>query len=546
MLEHDIKKEYYLEQVNSHELAAEEKLRFVDSLQLIMNIHSAEFLRLKARVLEEAGLYESAAKFYKGVFDIGDADIVIRTEALYNCIILEKLIGDYHGSLDNIITLITMQKPDTLDYYDVEAYLVISQIYLLLGNTGKSFKYLDKIPQLLETLSLSQEEKASYIASLHAVKAANYLQSGKYADALKEDSIALAHHPDSLTLEVIYCNKAILYEHIGQFDKAEKCFSVLANPRSININRAYNLFNYSQFLYNRARYRESLDLCLSILPYMKSTGAKHVRGCVYEVMAKNYRALGEDSEAYEALMLSKNTLDSVRASSYQLSSDVTADFERKMQSLNDSIKHRYYDRMFWVTIALVLLILGLCVFAWRLKTRLRRCLHDFHNSSINFNAERQLRIKEVDDLEATLDSSNKELLALASRVTGFDSIVDKVNAIVDTRQLNLTETRKAIKDLLKGFDKEEDNWSRIKFKFDKAYPGYLQMLCKRHSDLTQGEIKMCISILLNLSGKETAEILCRTVRTVETAKYRLHKKLGLGPEISTATYLRQLMTDSMR
>jgi DNA-binding CsgD family transcriptional regulator len=51
-----------------------------------------------------------------------------------------------------------------------------------------------------------------------------------------------------------------------------------------------------------------------------------------------------------------------------------------------------------------------------------------------------------------------------------------------------------------------------------------------YPDLKPSELKLCSYLRLNLSTKELAEILNKSVRTIENARFSIRKKMGLGPE----------------
>jgi DNA-binding CsgD family transcriptional regulator len=44
------------------------------------------------------------------------------------------------------------------------------------------------------------------------------------------------------------------------------------------------------------------------------------------------------------------------------------------------------------------------------------------------------------------------------------------------------------------------------------------------------ELKLCSYLRLNLSTKELAEILNKSARTIENARFSIRKKMGLKPE----------------
>ena len=66
--------------------------------------------------------------------------------------------------------------------------------------------------------------------------------------------------------------------------------------------------------------------------------------------------------------------------------------------------------------------------------------------------------------------------------------------------------------------------------FNAAYPGYLEYLTRAYHDLTTSDLKLCTFLRMNLNTKEIAEIMGLSVRSVESRRYRLRKKLRLSKD----------------
>jgi DNA-binding CsgD family transcriptional regulator len=73
--------------------------------------------------------------------------------------------------------------------------------------------------------------------------------------------------------------------------------------------------------------------------------------------------------------------------------------------------------------------------------------------------------------------------------------------------------------------------------FNAAYPGYLESLIRSCPQLSASELKVCTFLRLNLNSKEIAEIMQISVRSVESRRYRLRKKLKLNKETDLVNYL---------
>lgn len=69
---------------------------------------------------------------------------------------------------------------------------------------------------------------------------------------------------------------------------------------------------------------------------------------------------------------------------------------------------------------------------------------------------------------------------------------------------------------------------------------FMQTLCNFHSDLTKAEREICAYISIGFSPKEIAITTNRSIKTINTLRHRIRKKLALSPSISIDTYLLKL------
>ena len=74
---------------------------------------------------------------------------------------------------------------------------------------------------------------------------------------------------------------------------------------------------------------------------------------------------------------------------------------------------------------------------------------------------------------------------------------------------------------------DDENWKRFQDNFNIVYDNFLGMLVTRFPTLKKNDLKLCAYLKMGLSSKEIASLLNTNLRSVETARYRLRKKLGL-------------------
>ncbi|HAH57760.1 MAG TPA: hypothetical protein DCL86_06400 [Bacteroidales bacterium] len=175
---------------------------------------------------------------------------------------------------------------------------------------------------------------------------------------------------------------------------------------------------------------------------------------------------------------------------------------------------------------------------------------------VNKTLERQQRVireqeliiqKEKEaQLQMELEHKNRELITRAMTLTKIQE--EKIKLIENLKEisgkLSITQNENAtliesqIRYLQNNIDK--DVWSDFKMYFENVYSDFYVNLSAIHPNLSINERKLCALLTLNLSTKEIAAINAREVRSIESARNRLRKKMGLSPEINLSSYLSQL------
>lgn len=78
---------------------------------------------------------------------------------------------------------------------------------------------------------------------------------------------------------------------------------------------------------------------------------------------------------------------------------------------------------------------------------------------------------------------------------------------------------------------------RFEKQFEEVYPGFFNKLVKRSKRLTQNDLRLCAFLRLNQTAKEIAQMVGVSLRTIESQKYRLKKKLNLAQDDSIVTFI---------
>lgn len=124
------------------------------------------------------------------------------------------------------------------------------------------------------------------------------------------------------------------------------------------------------------------------------------------------------------------------------------------------------------------------------------------------------------DISNDINSISEEI----KKDEGITVIYKKLQIILDNIRQNITH---------------DSDWKRFEQHFDLAYENYLSRLGEQFPLLTINDKKLCAYLKMDLSSKDIAPLLNMSIRSVETARYRLRKKLGLDREANLTEFLQR-------
>lgn len=153
----------------------------------------------------------------------------------------------------------------------------------------------------------------------------------------------------------------------------------------------------------------------------------------------------------------------------------------------------------------------------------------------------RLREKE---LQNQLDFKNRELTAYALNFMQKNDLLqelqEKLKALKQGTPALQKKSLTELESLIRSHSSIDRDWEDFKMVFEEVHPDFHMRLLENHPELSANDLKICALTRLNLNIKETAGILNISPESVKTARYRLRKKLGLGPEEELLPYLLRL------
>ncbi|MBT3454509.1 MAG: response regulator [Lentimicrobiaceae bacterium] len=136
---------------------------------------------------------------------------------------------------------------------------------------------------------------------------------------------------------------------------------------------------------------------------------------------------------------------------------------------------------------------------------------------------------------------NSEILRLIDVSNTLENLHHTVSKMLKAGNLSSKEEETFIKLLNKIREPKiiSDTKSLFLMKFNRSKPEFFGRLLKKHSNLSQQDLLLCSTMILNLSGRQISGILGIEPESVYKKKYRLKKKLGLVQKDNILIYLHE-------
>lgn len=192
---------------------------------------------------------------------------------------------------------------------------------------------------------------------------------------------------------------------------------------------------------------------------------------------------------------------------------------------------------------IVAILIGIILILSNRNLQKNSRLKEQENVYLQQKIEAEKKIKNLQQLQhqSEIESKNRELatttLQVISKNEIFSDLSDLADKFYSGKSMDIVSYN-AFKRIIKENINLDKNWSQFKELFDKVHSDFFIKLKQRCPELTENELRMCSYIKINLQSKEIARILNINANSVRIFRYRLRKKLGLGPEVSLEDFIR--------
>ncbi|WP_415328387.1 tetratricopeptide repeat protein [Chryseobacterium sp. MMS23-Vi53] len=263
--------------------------------------------------------------------------------------------------------------------------------------------------------------------------------------------------------------------------------ALTATDKDVKVIKGMTLFGFGNLSYTEKNYAQALNYYMEALKMYENANSKnHIRA------------------AYDSIAGTYNLMNNIPMTDYYL---------KKFKSINTDIKNQEKEAINIVVnkIALdeaaekrteknkmYLFILGICLLSLIVIYTIRR-----------INLSKQV------EKDRLLEQESLKLIQL-QRKTNDNNYFDELTQLAKKNDIFFLN------------------------RFREVYPDFYVKLLKHAPNLKDNDIMFCAYIRLNLSNKEIASFKNLTLRSTETTKYRLKKKLNLSEDTNLNNWINTL------
>jgi DNA-binding CsgD family transcriptional regulator len=185
----------------------------------------------------------------------------------------------------------------------------------------------------------------------------------------------------------------------------------------------------------------------------------------------------------------------------------------------------------------------------RLKTlaeeREKRKVLELELERIKLEREKEAIKKDKDQLEEDIIYKSKELANYTMLLIKKRELLAEIQEGLKDLKENVKNenSRHKMRELVRKIKVNLENEEHLQIfeaNFERVHHEFFNELKSAYPDLSQKELRLCAFVRMNLTNKEIASILNISVRGVETARYRLRKRLSLTHKDDMAEFLEKL------
>ena len=384
-------------------------------------------------------------------------------------------------------------------------------------NFNKALEYFNKSLKMAEK-SHNQKGVARGLNNVAAVYQAlsNYQKATEYFEKANAINKRIGNKQNeainNLNLGITFLSMQEFKKSLYYFEQSDSMFNKLNNT----IMRIKCWIGFANYYFVTNNEGKSIEYANKALINAQMYNSKNLIYDATDILHNIYLELNDTIKAYKYLKLQYQTKDSLNIIENRINLsklELDYEFEKKEQKLRlEEQQLKLYISLIIISLLIVIIVVILVLVNQRIKTK---------NALIeqqNLKHKLELRNKEITTNVMSLMKKN-EMLSILS-----DKLVELKNKAVN-KDVKTAVSKIAI-ELQKTADAEI--YKEFEFRFNQIHVGFYDKLINEFPELSPSELRLCAFLRLNLSTKEISELTGQLPSSLETARYRLRKKLGIS------------------
>ena len=212
---------------------------------------------------------------------------------------------------------------------------------------------------------------------------------------------------------------------------------------------------------------------------------------------------------------------------------INMELREQLRSRQDALEKIQQERRQLIALGLVAgIILILAVFTVRTQM---------------ITVEQQKQLAEQSKLVAELElkSTERELRYVSTSIMEKNEMIETIKKDINYASQYLSDSdskyllnplRTKLDDATSGLS----DWEEFQKHFNKTYPGFLEQLANLNKSLTIPDLRLCAYLRAGQTTKEIANMTGLSVRSIESRRYRLRKKLDLDRGTSLHEFIQNI------
>jgi len=322
-----------------------------------------------------------------------------------------------------------------------------------------------------------------------------------------------------------YNNAGIIYLELDSLDKAYSFFCKTLDLRKEIEDRKglVSIYhNFGDYAIKRENYPEAIKYLNRGLAIAEELNVPDKEKYLFESLTKAYEQAGMPGRALFSYKEFKRLSDSLYSSNKALKfARQEMNFQKQMQEQQSRIESQKMMISWGVAVAgLIVVLLVLLALYQRQKAKLA-----------HHQLEAQKLIAQQEEIKQEVQVKNKELAAfsinLAQQNQRTEDVISRLRKLLPKLK---RENNHEIQTLIREAEQAAPNkgWEEFELRFLQVHDGFYERLMEIFPTLTPNEKRLCAFLKLDMTTKEISHITGQTPHSVNVARTRLRKKIGLS------------------